>query len=185
MPTAIVTANVITKVESNKQFEWYNNVLITVICNKVRKIDYWTDDWLPSQERNPDRIEVYYNNKLAFAGDIIDKIKKSPEDVYKEYASKLAQIGLPSNATSKDFVNMLNSYFPSRLKNGKNTDIGNIVFKLDEIGFADNTAKKEIELIRQYGKLELTRSDLELKLSDLKLTFGKDIPFKPIQTVRY
>ena len=181
MPTAIVT----TKVESNKQFEWYNNVLIAVIKDKERIIDYWTDNWLPSQERNPDRIEVYYNNKLAFAGEITKKIIKSPEDVFKKYASNLAQIGLPPNATSKDFVNMLDNYFPSRPKNGENTDIGNIVFKLDEIGFANNTAKKEIELISQYGKLELTRSDLELTLSDLKLTFGKDIPFKPIQTVRY
>lgn len=167
MPTAIVT----TKVASNKQFEWYDNVFNAVIKNKVRIIDYWTNNWLPSPKINPNRIEVYYNDKLAFAGRIIDKFKKRPVDVYNQYASNLAQIGLRQNATSTNFVNMLNSYFPSRLKNGKNTDIGNIVFKLDEIGFTDVSKLNKIAMQGVCG--------------GVKLTLNKHIPYKPIRRVYY
>lgn len=167
MPTAIVT----TKVESNKQFEWYNNVFKEVIEGKVRIFDYWTNNWLPSQKRNPNRIEVYYNDKLAFAGEIIDKFKKRPVDVYKQYASNLAQIGLLPNATSKDFVNMLNSYFPSRPKNNGSIEIGNIVFEIDELGFTDDKMMNKLAMLGVC--------------SGLKLTLNKHIPYKSIRNVRY
>lgn len=167
MPTAIVT----TKVESNKQFEWYNNVFNAVIKDKVRIFDYWTNNWLPSQKINPNRIEVYYNDKLAFAGKIIDKFKKHPEDVYNQYASNLAQIGLPPNATSKDFVNMLDSYFPSRPKNDGSIEIGNIVFEIDELGFTDDKMMNKIAMLGGCKGLELT--------------LNKHIPYKPIRRVYY
>ena len=167
MPTAIVR----TKVVSNEQFEWYYNVFNAVIEDKVRIFDYWTNDWLPSQKRNPDRIEVYYNDKLAFAGKIIYKFKKRPVDVYNQYASNLAQIGLPPNATSKDFVNMLNSYFPSRPKNDGSIEIGNIVFEIDELGFTDDKMMNKIAMLGGCKGLELT--------------LNKHIPYKPIRRVYY
>lgn len=167
MPTAIVR----TKVVSNEQFEWYYNVFNAVIEDKVRIIDYWTNNWLPSQKINPNRIEVYYNDKLAFAGKITKKFKKRPEDVYKEYASNLAKIGLPQNAKSQDFVNMLDSYFPSRPKNDGSIEIGNIVFEIDELGFTDDKMMNKLAMLGVC--------------SGLKLTLNKHIPYKSIRNVRY
>ena len=167
MPTAIVR----TKVASNKQFEWYNNVFNEVIKGKVRIFDYWTNNWLRSQKINPNRIEVYYNDKLAFAGEIIDKFKKRPVDVYNQYASNLAQIGLPPNAKSQDFVNMLGSYFPSRPKNGGSIEIGNIVFEIDQLGFTNVSKMNKIAMLGGCG--------------ELKLILNKHIPYKPIRRVYY
>lgn len=163
MSTAIVT----TKVEKNRQFEWYHNVYKAVISNQIREIDYWTNNWLPSKQQNANRIEVYYNDNLAFAGDIIQTFKKLPVDVYNQYASNFSKIGLCANASLKDFENMIKNYFPKYA----GTEIGNIIFKIDEIGF---TNIKEMNKIGMLGTC-----------SDLKRVLNKKIPFKPIRRVRY
>lgn len=163
MPTAIVT----TKVEKNKQFEWYYNVYKAVISNQIREIDYWTNNWLPSKQQNPDRIEVYYKGYLAFAGEIIQTFKKSPVDVYNQYATNLSKIGLRAGASLADFQKMIINYFPKYT----GPDIGNIVFKIDEIGF---TKIGEMDKIGMLGTC-----------SNLKRVLSEEIPFKQIRRVRY
>lgn len=110
---------------------WYKNVLLGISKGAI-EIDYWTNGWLPDAKRNVNRLEVYYQGTLILVGDVVDKYKETPVNVFYKYRNNLYAIGLQPQDKIDDFKKMLDNAFRKDCK----PEIGNIIFQVDGISSA-------------------------------------------------
>lgn len=122
----MLTAQVVTRSD-----EWVKNV-ITGIMNGVREVDFWTNDWLPNEEKAKclKYIDVYYNKSLILQGHYLKSYSDTPNDVFNEYSNKhLSSIGLVNGNSFSDFEKILDDAFTSP----RSQKIGNIIFEVESV----------------------------------------------------
>ena len=131
---------------------WLLNVLKS-ISNGERKINFWTNNWLPNKKREADRWEVYNKRVLLLGGNIKNIYRKKSSDVYNDFKKRkvIESIGLDSRDKYSDFTDILDLSFAS-----PNAGIiGNIIFEVDTISItlASKIDKNSLQCIQVVDKV--------------------------------